>query len=126
MEKAREATDLANIRSAYAECSSSVLTGEKSSDNVTLATDGKSASEEVILTQKTDGWTGTNSDAKIGNVEVKSLKKTTGTATITVDDAGKTSIEVKLVLLVSYLKSFYIHQDNKIKTQLMLVESFSS
>ena len=36
LEKAREATDLANMRAAYAECSTAVLTGETSSSKVTL------------------------------------------------------------------------------------------
>ena len=34
LEKSREAVDLANLRSAYAECSTAVLTGETSSNNV--------------------------------------------------------------------------------------------
>lgn len=52
LEKAREATDMANIRSAYAECSTAVLTGEsdKEKDGAVLADDG-SASVQVTLTQ---------------------------------------------------------------------------
>jgi type IV pilus assembly protein PilA len=48
LEKAREATDAANIRSAYAEMSAAVLTDEKVDDTNTDYT--------VTLTQTQDGW----------------------------------------------------------------------
>lgn len=59
LEKAREATDLANIRGAYAECSAAVLTGADSgSAKFTEATSTVAAYAEadVKLTQKVDGW----------------------------------------------------------------------
>lgn len=72
LEKAREATDLANMRSAYAECSSSVLTNEASSTAVTLNTDG-SAQRDVAINQKSKGWSGDNANAKIGSYAVSGL-----------------------------------------------------
>ena len=57
LEKSREAVDESNIRAAYAECTASALTGEKSSDKVTIGTDG-TATEDVTLKQETAKWQG--------------------------------------------------------------------
>lgn len=62
------------MRSAYAECSSSVLTNEASSKNVKLNNDG-SAEETVDINQKNEGWSGDNANAKIGSYAVKDLFK---------------------------------------------------
>ena len=70
LEKAREATDQANIRAAYAECSVAVLTEANSGNATYNSTDG-SASEEVALHQKTADWTDNNKEAKIGNQVAK-------------------------------------------------------
>jgi type II secretory pathway pseudopilin PulG len=70
LEKAREATDVTNIRSAYAECSAAVLTEANSGNATYNITDG-SASEEVALHQKAADWTDNNKEAKIGNQEAK-------------------------------------------------------
>lgn len=48
LEKAREAVDLANIRAAYAECTTSVLTDDKNA-----------YCKQVDITQKEDGWVST-------------------------------------------------------------------
>lgn len=90
MEKAREATDLANIRSAYAECSAAVLTGD-SSDGVTYTagTNGaaSTASKDVVLTQKTNGWV--TSEHKCGNVVLSDdLAEAGKTITVSVTDNG--------------------------------------
>lgn len=53
LEKAREATDAANIRAAYAEVQTAVLTGEATGK--AKIQDG-SAKETVTLKQQTDGW----------------------------------------------------------------------
>lgn len=82
---------MANLRAAYAECSTTVLTGE-SSGKATLTTDKKSATEPVKMQQKTNGWTGTNADASIGDVAVKDMTPTTGDITVTVTDEGKVTI----------------------------------
>lgn len=49
LEKSREATDVANIRSAYAEVSADLLTDDSSNKTV-----------EVPAKQKKEGWQGTN------------------------------------------------------------------
>ena len=67
MEKSREATDLANIRAAYAEVMSSALTGETTDD---VTENGGAYSKTVTLTQKQNGWVGDNATVKIGGVTV--------------------------------------------------------
>lgn len=54
LEKAREATDAANIRAAYAEVQAAVLTGE-GTGKATIEKDG-SAKETITLKQQKDGW----------------------------------------------------------------------
>ena len=54
LEKAREATDAANIRAAYAEVQAAVLTGE-ATGKATIQEDG-SAKETIKLKQQKDGW----------------------------------------------------------------------
>lgn len=95
LEKAREATDMANIRAAYAEVVTSELTGEPDTNNGVVA-DGTHFKKEVTLTQKNDGW-----DSEPGlpeNLEViadsKDLKGGQ-TVTITSTDTGAT-INIKM------------------------------
>lgn len=91
LEKTREATDLANIRSAYAECSAAVLTGDSSDGVMYTAPTGTaagSASKEVKLTQKVAGWV--TSDPKCGGTTLSDdIAKVGGTITVTVTDDGK-------------------------------------
>ena len=56
LEKSREATDAANIRSAYAEVSADLLTDDSSNKEV-----------EVPAKQKKAGWQGTDYSIKGGN-----------------------------------------------------------
>lgn len=91
LEKAREATDLANIRSAYAECSAAVLTGD-SSDGVKYTapagTAAGSATKTVKLTQKTEGWV--TADPSCGGTTLKNdLAKVGMSVKVTVTDDGK-------------------------------------
>lgn len=65
LEKAREATDLANIRSAYAECTTAVLTGE-ADDGVTEDKDTGAYSKSVDISQIKAGCLSSNADVKIG------------------------------------------------------------
>ena len=62
LEKSREAVDLANMRSAYAECSAAVLSATAPSDttNYTYSnTNGViTCIATVTLTQNQDNWTG--------------------------------------------------------------------
>ena len=89
LEKAREATDLANLRAAYAECTTSVLTGE-ANDDVTPGTNG-SYQKTVTITQKKAGWTGDNANAKIGNVNLPTIADNTPSVTINVTANGTVS-----------------------------------
>ncbi|MCH4032410.1 MAG: prepilin-type N-terminal cleavage/methylation domain-containing protein [Lachnospiraceae bacterium] len=97
LEKAREATDMANIRSAYAECSTAVLTGEsdKEKDGAVLADDG-SASVQVTLTQTKEGWLKSNSDVTLAGKKLSDLFSPTGTAgqkvTVKVDKGGNLTV----------------------------------
>ena len=96
LEKAREATDLANLRSAYAECSASLLTGQ-AENGVTLTPttgDPTSASKKVKLTQQqTENW--------LSDVEIAGKKTQTdnipssGTVVVTVTATGVTFAEDK-------------------------------
>ena len=83
LEKAREATDAANIRAAYAEVTTKGLTDDKTDYSL-----------DVTATQKTAGWQGTDfssGDSKIGGLNVDasltgwtvSYTASTGTVTIT-------------------------------------------
>lgn len=71
LEKAREATDLANLRSAYAECSAAALT-ETDTGKAKYDADTKAATEKVTLIQKQSGWTSSNSSATIGGIALPS------------------------------------------------------
>ena len=93
LEKAREATDLANIRSAYAECSAAVLTGAEDKTNkvsytAPSGTTPASASKDVILTQKQPDWQTADADkTDIAGTKINTLP-TSGTVTVTVKGDG--------------------------------------
>lgn len=86
LEKAREATDLANLRAAYAECTTAVLTGEANT-GVNKQNDG-SYRKTVQITQTKEGWTGDNAKAKIGNATLPTIAKDTASIIIEVDTNG--------------------------------------
>lgn len=95
LEKAREATDMANLRSAYAECSASLLTGEKG-NGVTFDNDENptSASETVTITQKKKGWEGDNATVTIGGTALPTIGDTVpATIKITVASDGTVTFE---------------------------------
>lgn len=61
LEKSKEATDAANIRSAYAECSTAVLSGSNDTTNGVTYTPGSGdtpaqASKDVAIKQGVSGW----------------------------------------------------------------------
>ena len=96
LEKAREATDEANIRSIYAQLSADVLTENATTTavvgaktySVTKGTDGVyTGTATYEMTQKTDG-TQNGEDITIGGVKIPTADFTTGTATITVKGDG--------------------------------------
>lgn len=96
LEKAREATDAANIRSAYAEISADAITGEeiktaktegKITINVSSAADGVTTyTATVTLTQKQPDWQSTA--PQIGGLTADGTPKADGTATVTVNSNG--------------------------------------
>lgn len=71
LEKAAEATDIANIRSAYAEVVVSAM------ENTTLT-------KTVTKQQSKDGWEASNSSAKIGDTAITDIDADGGSGTITV------------------------------------------
>ena len=78
LEKSREATDLANIRAAYAEV-------------MTAALNNESKSVDVVKQQKKDGWEGANADAKIGNTKITDIDAgNSGTVTVSFTEDGST------------------------------------
>ena len=87
LEKSREAVDLANLRAAYAECTTSVLTGE-ATNGVTAGTTAGSYKKTVTLVQKVKDWTGDNKDAKIGGQSIPTITDGLTSVTITVDSDG--------------------------------------
>ncbi len=93
LEKAREATDLANIRAMYAECTTSALTGTASDNNVTVTPDGGVVKAEgrVTMTQQTAGFADGSTSVKIGDITINNDDFKTGTATVTVTSDGKTN-----------------------------------
>lgn len=104
LEKSREATDEANLRALYAECTSAVLL----EDNTKTGTEGNTTSNPVVtttngvttavgtytMTQKKDGFASGAVNIKIGNFTIPSDKFTTGTATVTVTSDGTAKIEI--------------------------------
>lgn len=96
LEKAKEATDLANLRAAYAECTTAVLTGEanengKTEDKVTAGSTSGSYRKTVKITQTKEDWTGDNNNAKIGNASLPKIAKGTASVIIEVDANGTVS-----------------------------------
>lgn len=100
LEKAREATDLANLRAAYAECTTAVLTGEanengNAEDKVTAGSTSGSYKKTVKITQKKANWTGDNKNAKIGNAALPEITDKTTSIIIEVDANGTVSYPTK-------------------------------
>jgi hypothetical protein len=100
LEKAREATDLANVRSAYAELSAAALSEDAApTDNTNINFD-RTGSEnayvytaEVTLTQKEGGWKTANGNSAVASLTATGSPAAGGKATITVTEAtGVTTI----------------------------------
>ena len=95
LEKAREATDEANIRSLYAECASEALTataaGTSADGKVTITQDSSTkvftCTATYTLRQQKDGLEGGVSSINIGGVDVTGWGPGK-TATITVKSDG--------------------------------------
>lgn len=97
LEKAKEATDLANIRAMYAECTTSALTGTESSKNVHVTAENGTvtATGTVTMTQGKPGFADGSKKVKIGSVELASDDFKTGTATVTVTSTGTATIKIQ-------------------------------
>ena len=103
LEKAREATDEANIRSIYAQLSADVLTENTTTDTTKDKTSCPTAVTYIVtkdttsgqvtgtatykMTQKTAGLTSSDS-ITVGGVAISSGDFGTGTCTITITDKG--------------------------------------
>ena len=88
LEKAREATDLANIRSAYAELTAEYLTA--GSD----ATTGSADQRTVAVTQKKEDWQSDNNKPNTTIAEKISVPaKTSGNYTVKISAAGEVTVE---------------------------------
>jgi hypothetical protein len=84
LEKAREATDLANLRSAYAECSAEILTADTETET--------SAYKKVNPQQTTSGWvTSFDQVGSIAKANVPDIKKGTPVYVV-VNSDGSASI----------------------------------
>lgn len=85
LEKAREATDAANIRAAYAEAVAEALT----SDDHTAEIDTSNA-------MQCGDWNKTEAGTKIGSVDIKDISKTKGTVeTVKIAANGTVTIAPK-------------------------------
>lgn len=97
LEKAKEATDLANIRAMYAECTTSALTGTESSKNVHVTAENGTvtATGKVTMTQGTAGFADGSASTKIGSVTLTKEQFKTGIATVTVTSTGTATIVIE-------------------------------
>lgn len=89
MEKSREATDLANLRAAYAECSSAVLSADDPGTGYTYSNSNGviTCSKVVKLTQSKDNWE-SSATPEIGGVKLKNTITASSDVTVTVTDNG--------------------------------------
>lgn len=90
LEKAREATDVANIRAAYAEATTKVLSGD---DDGTTA-EGKATATAITPNMVSTGAIDKLSDAtKIGSIDIKKITITKGQpVTVVVDENGTVTL----------------------------------
>ena len=87
LEKAREAADIANIRSAYSEAMVKYLDGATQEDKKTPDTSAKTPA----MTQTTEGWASLTWPTYLG-AEIKPTKGKT--VTVTIDKDGKASCAI--------------------------------
>ncbi|MBQ7434964.1 MAG: type II secretion system protein [Oscillospiraceae bacterium] len=90
LEKSREATDLANLRSAYAECMAALIAGTDADVNGVTYTAASgnadaTATKNVTLKQQQDDWQTT--DAEVAGVSTSNIPST-GTVTVTCSGDG--------------------------------------
>lgn len=92
LEKAREATDMANIRSAYAEVMASALTGDATAaEGVTYTEADGTWTKVVEATQKVADWQSAGGAPTIGGVENVAAKISGNSWTITYNEKNATT-----------------------------------
>mgnify|MGYP004541436575 CR=1 len=92
LEKAREATDMANIRSAYAEVMASALTGDaKAAEGVKYDADKGEWTKAVEATQKVAEWQTAGGAPTIGGVKDVVAKISGNSWTITYNEKTATT-----------------------------------
>lgn len=94
LEKSREATDLANVRAAYAQISAAVLAEDEAPTNTANVKFTRTGSEnayvytaEVEMNQKEDGWKTPDALTAVAGVTATGAVTAGGTCTITVTEA---------------------------------------
>ena len=104
LEKAREATDLANVRSAYTEVQTAALTettadelNKTNGSTATFEVSGSGSDYKVIakvtLTQKKEDWQTANAGTAVAGITSTGKPTVGGSATITYDaSTGATTI----------------------------------
>jgi prepilin-type N-terminal cleavage/methylation domain-containing protein len=101
LKKAREATDLANVRSAYAEISAAALSEDDAPTNTSNVIFERTGSQNayvykatVTLTQKEQGWKTANGNTAVAGITASGNPTSGGHATITLTEStGATTIE---------------------------------
>ena len=92
LEKAREATDMANIRSAYAEVIACALTGDASAADDVVYTEGTGTwTKDVEATQRVADWQTAGGAPTIGGVENVVAVTTGNSWTITYNEKTATT-----------------------------------
>lgn len=92
LEKAREATDMADLRSAYAEVMACALTGDASAaDGVNYAADTGLWTKVVEATQKVDDWQTAGGKPTIGGVKDVVAKTSGNSWTVTYNEKTATT-----------------------------------
>lgn len=98
LEISREATDEANIRGLYSECTAAVMTGVTDNTGITITKDANGnptqATGSVALTQQTAGFEDGKTSIDIGGFTMTSANFGLGTATVTVQSNGATTITI--------------------------------
>lgn len=94
LEKAREAADQANLRSAYTEVMTVALFGiDSAAEGVTVAADKSTVTKHVDAVQTAAGWVGTPDSLIIGDVEMKDASSTKGWTVTYTFATGKVTMQ---------------------------------
>ena len=103
LEKAREATDMANIRSAYAEVMASVLTDTQDGSNG-VAYNAGVWSKDVAAVQTMAGWQSGNGTVDIGGEKSVNAAEKGKTKWVVKYDSTQTTDDAKVTISVENVK----------------------